>query len=108
SLGGCSTLCQATNTFPSLLIRIRHDKPLARLRASSACVGVCTIGEPTFNEVLTETSTPRPRPIALRYVYVNRFQGSSRTICTRAVPSRWITAGMTDRDCGRARAVNTI
>ena len=40
--------------------------PFDRLRQSTAWAGVWTIGEPTFNEVLTDTSAPIRRPIAFK------------------------------------------
>src|ERR1700726_2988015 len=66
SLGGEETLCQATKHCPSSPMSKSPSMPFERLSVSTAWVGVCTIGLPTFSDVLTDTSTPTLLPIALR------------------------------------------
>ena len=64
-----------------------------------ASIGVFTIGSPfTLNDVFMITGTPVISKNARRISW-KRSLSSRRTVCTRALPSTCVTAGMRARQC---------
>src|SRR6185437_15215253 len=76
--------------------------------SSIASRGVSTIGRPAvFSEVLTTTGRPVRRSKAAS-ISATSGSVSAWTVCTRAVPSTWTTAGMRSRHSDRTRCTKSM
>ena len=71
-----------------------------RLKQSSACSGVLTMGSLSLNDVFSTTGTPVSRSNAAISSWYAGL-ASRLTVCSRPVPSTWVGAGISSRFSSR-------